>query len=261
MDSNTHSNHSAGGFRVVVAELDQLAAHDPDRLTAAARAARVLVLRRLADRLEGHWLSELADLDAGGAAGAEEGIQAPSTAGWLRARLRLGAGAASSAVRTARAVFRGPLSATAKALIDGELSVAHAAVWASGPRSCPLTPLSRRNRCWWRRLVGWIRPGYGGHHPSAVGRRPEGEQDRAERRHGRRGLWLAPTWEGMVAVDGLLEAEPARPCWLPWNPWPARPAPPTPVAAASGGPMPWRSWPVGLWRGAGCPRLVGCVPS
>jgi Domain of unknown function (DUF222) len=137
MDSNTHSNHSAGGFRVVVAELDQLAAHDPDRLTAAARAARVLVLRRLADRLEGHWLSELADLDAGGAAGAEEGIQAPSTAGWLRARLRLGAGAASSAVRTARAVFRGPLSATAKALIAGELSVAHAAVWASGTKELP----------------------------------------------------------------------------------------------------------------------------
>src|SRR4029453_16034098 len=27
------------------------------------------------------------------------------------------------------------------------------------------------------------------------------------RRHERRGLWLSPTWEGMVAVDGLLEPE------------------------------------------------------
>jgi hypothetical protein len=29
----------------------------------------------------------------------------------------------------------------------------------------------------------------------------------AERRHGRRGLWLTPTLDGMVAIDGLLEPE------------------------------------------------------
>jgi hypothetical protein len=68
----------------------------------------VLVLRRLLDRLEGQWLSELAAVDAHGAAGADQGSPAPSTAGWLRARLRMGAGAAASAVRTARALFRGP---------------------------------------------------------------------------------------------------------------------------------------------------------
>ena len=48
------------------------------------------------DRLEGQWLGELAAVDARGAAGAEEGVQAGSTAGWLRARLRMGAGAAAS---------------------------------------------------------------------------------------------------------------------------------------------------------------------
>ena len=36
---------------------------------------------------------------------------------------------------------------------------------------------------------------------------PAGDRDRAERRHSRRGLWLSPTWEGMVAVNGLLEPE------------------------------------------------------
>ena len=36
---------------------------------------------------------------------------------------------------------------------------------------------------------------------------PDRAEALAERRHQRRGLWLAPTWEGMVAVDGLLEAE------------------------------------------------------
>src|ERR671910_294804 len=36
---------------------------------------------------------------------------------------------------------------------------------------------------------------------------PDGADRDRERRHGRRGLWLAPTFEGMVAVDGLLEPE------------------------------------------------------
>jgi hypothetical protein len=60
------------------------------------------------DRLEGQWLQHLAAVDARGAAGAEQGIQVGSTAAWLRHRLRLSAGAAASAVRTARSLFRGP---------------------------------------------------------------------------------------------------------------------------------------------------------
>jgi hypothetical protein len=36
---------------------------------------------------------------------------------------------------------------------------------------------------------------------------PDTADTQAERQHQRRGLWLAPTWEGMVAVNGLLEAE------------------------------------------------------
>jgi hypothetical protein len=99
MDSNTHStSHPPGtptGLSTLVAELQGLAAQDPDKLSDGARADRVLRLRGLADRLEGHWLAELADLDARGAAGADQGVQAGATAGWLRARLRMGAGAAA----------------------------------------------------------------------------------------------------------------------------------------------------------------------
>jgi Domain of unknown function (DUF222)/HNH endonuclease len=208
MDSNTHSTRSAGGLRAVVAELNELVAPDPDRLTAGARAARVLGLRRLLDQLEGHWLGELADIDAGGAAGAEEGLQAPSTAGWLRARLRLGAGAASTAVRTARALFRGPLAGTAQALVEGEISVAHAAVLAAGthdldaPTTTKAEPVlvaaaRRLDPPRLRRVMA---------HLQQVAD-PDGADRQAERRHGRRGLWLAPTFEGMVAVNGLLEAE------------------------------------------------------
>ena len=55
----------------------------------------------------------------------------------MRTRLRLGAGAAASFVRTARALFRGPLAATAEALIAGELTVAHARVLAHGTQDLP----------------------------------------------------------------------------------------------------------------------------
>ena len=36
---------------------------------------------------------------------------------------------------------------------------------------------------------------------------PDGADAQAERRHQRRGLWLSPTWEGMVALQGLLDPE------------------------------------------------------
>jgi hypothetical protein len=108
MDPNTHSARPVASLTALAAAVDRLAAQDLHGLPDAVRAERVLVLRRLLDRLEGHWLHELADLDARGAAGAEPGLQVGSTAAWLRHRLRMGAGAATSAVRTARALFGGP---------------------------------------------------------------------------------------------------------------------------------------------------------
>ena len=61
-----------------------LAAEDRTSLPVGVRAERVLRLRRLADRLEGHWLHELAEVDARGAAGADHGTPAASTGSWLR---------------------------------------------------------------------------------------------------------------------------------------------------------------------------------
>src|ERR687897_1511293 len=143
MDSNTHSTPPAGrhpdgqpdDLAALAAAADRLAAQDLNRLPDAVVAERVLRLRQLLDRLEGLWLKELAGVDALGAAGAEQGQQAGSTAAWLRNRLRLGTG--SSAVRTARALFRGPLTATAQAVCDGELSPAHAQVLATGTHPLP----------------------------------------------------------------------------------------------------------------------------
>jgi hypothetical protein len=110
------SSGLADGLAALTAAVDQLAAQDQDGLPDATLAEQVLELRRLLDRLEGHWLAELAAVDALGAAGADQGIPAASTAGWLRTRLRMGAGAATSMVRTARALFRGPLTRTGQAL-------------------------------------------------------------------------------------------------------------------------------------------------
>jgi hypothetical protein len=77
MDSNTHSVATPDRLATLEAEVDRLAAQDLDRLTDAARAERVLRLRRLLDRLEGQWLGELAAVDGRGATGAEEGLPAP----------------------------------------------------------------------------------------------------------------------------------------------------------------------------------------
>ena len=103
MNTNTSSRTAPTGrpdrLAGLTAAVDALAAQDLDGLPDAVLAELVLVLRRLLDRLEGRWLQQLAAVDGRGAAGAEVADQVGSTAGWLRGRLRLGAGAASGAVR------------------------------------------------------------------------------------------------------------------------------------------------------------------
>src|SRR6266511_4483521 len=115
-----------------------LAGHDLHTLPDGVAAARVLALRRMVDRLEGHWLQELAGVDGRGAGGAEYGGLVLCTASWLRRQLRLSKAAAHQAVQTARALFRGPLTGTAQALAAGELSASHAAVLANGTADLPL---------------------------------------------------------------------------------------------------------------------------
>jgi len=110
MDSNRYSTDPAVGppdeLALLAAAADRLAAMDLDRLSDVVRAERVLILRRLLDRLDGQWLKELAGVDARGAAGADQDQQVRSTAAWLRGRLRLGAGRPS-----ARSGPPGPCSA------------------------------------------------------------------------------------------------------------------------------------------------------
>jgi Domain of unknown function (DUF222) len=262
MESNMHSGGPGDGLAALEAAVDGLAAQDLDGLADAALAERVLELRRLLNRLEGHWLQTVAAVDGRSAAGADQGQPAPSTAGWLRTRLRLGATAAAGWVRTARALYRGPLTQTGQALADGELSAAHAQVLAHGTHDLPahttaeaepvLVEAARRlDPPGLRRVVThlrWVAD-------------PDTAEGRPERQHQRRGLWLSPTIEGMVALDGLLEPEAGQTVLAALEPL-AHPAGAADHrSASSDAPTGWPSWPAAPWRRAGCRRPAGSGPS
>jgi Domain of unknown function (DUF222)/HNH endonuclease len=115
---------------------------------------------------------------------------------------------ASSLVRTARALYRGPLTQTGQALVEGEVSLAHAQVLAHHTHHLPdqvaaeaepvlLDAARRLDPPRLRQAVAHLR----------LVADPEGADRRAERQQEQRGVWLAATWEGMVAVNGLLDPE------------------------------------------------------
>jgi hypothetical protein len=246
----------------LAAVLDKLAARELDRVSGSDRLQRAKALRWLADRLEGQWLKELAGLDAVGAAATDQDAPAPSTAGWLRRQLRMGAGAAHDAVRTARALFRGPLVETAQALTSGQLSPAHARVLANGTRQLPdrvaadaepvlLAAAARLDPPLLRQAVGYL----------VEVADPQGAEVARQRRHERRGLWLASTLDDMVAVKGLLEPEAGAIVRAALEPL-ARPAD---AQDARSGDQRNADALAELARrsleGGGCPRRVGSAPS
>jgi Domain of unknown function (DUF222) len=208
MDSNTHSSRRSERFAALAAAINDLDREDLDRLTDTTVADDLLALRPLVERLEGQWHKRLAVADARGAAGADQDRRFGSTAGWLRARLRMRRHGATEAVRTARALFCGPLPQTARAVRDGELSVAHAEVLAAGAKDLPdhvaadaeptlLQAARRLDPTGLRRTVAHLR------HVAD----PDGADRQAQRRYERRGIWVAPTLDHMVAVGGQLDPE------------------------------------------------------
>jgi hypothetical protein len=93
-------------------------------------------------------------------------------------------------------------------LTAGEISPAHAAVLAAGTHDLPvpttaaaepvlLDAARQLDPTRLRRLVAHLR----------LVADPDTAQERAERQHAQRWLQVAPTFEGMVVMDGLLEPE------------------------------------------------------
>jgi Domain of unknown function (DUF222) len=103
---------------------------------------------------------------------------------------------------------RGPLSHTAQALVSGQLSPAHARVLAQGTHQLPdhvaaeaepvlVEAATRLDPPLLRQAVAYL----------CQVADPDRADAARQRHHERRGLWLAPTLDHMVAVKGLLEAE------------------------------------------------------
>src|SRR6266542_2862913 len=189
------------------AAVANLATLDPAQEPDAALATGTLAAERLGDRLDAARLRLLAAVDARGAAGAEHGTLAP-TAGWLRANRRLSPALAAQRVRTARALHRGPLRATARALAAGEVSYAHAAALADATSDLPparvaeaepvlVDAAARLDPPRLRRLADHLR--------ELVD--PDGTEQRGRARLEQRGLRLSGTVDGMVDVKGLLDPE------------------------------------------------------
>jgi hypothetical protein len=208
MDSNTHSTRRRERLAALTAAIDAFLAQDPVGLTDAALAEDTQALRPQIDRLEGGWLQHLAAVDARGAAGAEQDQQFGSTAAWLRARLRMAATTATSRVRTARALFRGPLPASGAALCAGEISVAHAEILAASTLHAPnhaiedaeatlLDAARRLDPSGLRKVVTHV----------AYTIDPDRADEQAQRRYERRGVWLTVTLDRMVAVRGIMTPE------------------------------------------------------
>src|SRR6266545_8365514 len=246
-------------LEALAAVVDEMAADDPGEVGDALLATEVVAMRRLVDRLEADWLRRLATVDGRGAAGAELGAQAPSAAGWLRARCRLSPALAGQQVRTARALHRGPLAGTAAALAAGEVSPQHAAVLADATSGLPprkvaeaepvLVDAARRlDTPRLRRLAAHLREVIDPT-PPRPGRRPAWTSA---------GCRLPPPSTAWSPSTGCWTPRPARPPWLPWPPWPGLRGPTTSARRRSGAPTRLASWPATPCKPGTCRRAAGC---
>lgn len=166
--------------------------------------AQLVELRSAIDRLEAEFLRRLEVFDRRGG-GAASG--AGSTTNWLRWRCRLGGRDAVGTVRTARRLADA-LPATTAALGAGEISRRHADVLSAASVDLPDEVVSsaeptlleaarrfdpdqlRRVAKHWRHTVDADR-----------------SLTNANAAHNRRYLHLSPVLDGLIAIDGLLDAD------------------------------------------------------
>ncbi len=160
-------------------------------------------LRQLIDQLEGVWAPRTVAFDEAGGP-ADDG--AGSLAAWIRHRCRIAPGEAQARARVAHAMATGPMTTTGEALRDGTISWRHAEVIERTLRDVPAERRQEAERALQEpakaldpmllRRVG----------AELLHRLDADRADRAAvRRLERRGLDLAETFDGMVAVSGLLD--------------------------------------------------------
>lgn len=192
----------ASGLGDLRAAAVALAGADPVALPPSALADQVVELRQLIDGLEGTWSQLVAVLDGSGAAEA-------GTSAFLLSSCRLAPAASRARVVLARRLAGRP--AVEAALTAGEISVDHARVVTNALEELaaadstlaadaeePLLAAARQlDPVRLRREIAHAR------HALA----PEAAAVADETRHHRRHLDVATTFDGMVAVNGLLSPE------------------------------------------------------
>lgn len=190
------------------------AAFDLETETAPPRmlADEVVALFAAVNRLHAMALSRLARVDANGVAALETGS---STASWLRHHTGLPSGQASDLVRTARELGTS-LGATETALGNGEITVHHARTIARTARlvhdqvrseeaGAAVAEVERVMLEVGRAVDAGSLTGFATRVRQVVD--PDGALADANRAHERRWLSTSTTLEGMVSIDGLLDAE------------------------------------------------------
>lgn len=196
----------------LVTAVDDVLDLEVDPVPPRQLADEALALFRQVDRLTAAALTRLVQVDVHGVAALESGT---STASWLRHHAGLSSGAASDLVRTARAL-RDRLPATAEALRAGEVTTQHArtiartthlvetrtrpevALDASADAEDVLLSVARA-------VDAGSLNGFATRVRQVVD--PDGALADAERARDRRWLTTATTLDGMVSIDGLLDAE------------------------------------------------------
>jgi Domain of unknown function (DUF222)/HNH endonuclease len=187
--------------------LVQLAAAELSEMDDDSLAGELVCLRRLIDATEAEWLRRLEAFDRRGGAAA---VGAVSTGAWVRTACRMSPGVARDRVELARALPRWPN--LADAMSAGDLSPTHArhvvaaaeelAKAAGHTVAAEAEPhlvdlASQLDPARLRRELLHVR------HALA----PEAVQSKAESAHEQRRLSVSETFEGMFAVDGLLDPE------------------------------------------------------
>lgn len=175
-------------------------------------ADEVVTLFAAVNRLQAMALTRLARVDANGVAALESGS---STASWLRHHTGLPSGHASDLVRTSRELHAS-LAATETALGNGEITVQHARTIARtvrlvrdrvGPaeEGAAVAEVEKVMLEVGRAVDAGSLTGFATRVRQVVD--PDGALIDANRAHERRWLSTSTTLDGMVSIDGLLDAE------------------------------------------------------
>ncbi|HSR23974.1 MAG TPA: DUF222 domain-containing protein, partial [Candidatus Eisenbacteria bacterium] len=193
-----------GGVEALAAAIDGLAGQDLDPLDDAALGGQLVELHRLVNALQAQLARRLERFDRrGGAAG--DG--AASTAAWLRARCRLGPGAAREQVVIARQLAD-ELPATRAGFAAGRLSAAHVRVIAAAARQMPDDMVAEAEAT--------LAAAAADTDPARLGDRlkqlrhqlqPEAVVAAEHDAYSGRYLHAARTLDGMVSVSGLLDPD------------------------------------------------------